>query len=245
MTGTFVLIRLRDTEPTPSPVRHAKEPHTFAFRHPGVFLMVFSAIATGAIFGSFEVGIVAFTAELGTPELSGVLLAAWALTSMFGGLWFGARHFRAPLSRQLVVLTAALTVALLLTPFMTSLLALSVVTMISGALVAPVLITIFSLAERLVPNAQLTEGLTYINSGLTVGFSLGVAVGGYVIDGWGAGFGFAVGVGAAGGAFLVALLGQKRLRRSVQDYGPIPPTSALNSEPIPGPAPGGFAAEEG
>ena len=245
MTGTFVLIRLRDTEPTPSPVRHAKEPHTFAFRHPGVFLMVFSAIATGAIFGSFEVGIVAFTAELGTPELSGVLLAAWALTSMFGGLWFGARHFRAPLSRQLVVLTATLTVALLLTPFMTSLLALSVVTMISGALVAPVLITIFSLAERLVPNAQLTEGLTYINSGLTVGFSLGVAVGGYVIDGWGAGFGFAVGVGAAGGAFLVALLGQKRLRRSVQDYGPIPPTSALNSEPIPGPAPGGFAAEEG
>lgn len=245
MTGTLVLIRLRATEPTASPVRHAKEPHTFAFRHPGVFLMVFSAIATGAIFGSFEVGIVAFTAELGTPELSGVLLAAWALTSMFGGLWFGARHFRAPLSRQLVVLTAALTVALLLTPFMTSLLALSVVTMISGALVAPVLITIFSLAERLVPNAQLTEGLTYINSGLTVGFSLGVAVGGYVIDGWGAGFGFAVGVGAAGGAFLVALLGQKRLRRSVQDYGPIPPTSALNAEPIPGPAPGGFAAEEG
>lgn len=245
MTGTFILIRLRGTEPTPSPVRQTREPHIFAFRHPGVFLMVVSAIATGATFGSIEVAIVAFTTELGAPELSGLLLAAWALTSMFGGLWFGSRHFRAPLSRQLVIITAALTLALLLTPFMRSLLALSLVIMISGALVAPILITIFSLAERLVPNAQLTEGLTYINSGLTVGFSLGVAVAGYVIDLSGAGLGFAVGVGATGAGFLISLFGQKRLRSAVKDYSPIPPTAALNTDPIPGPAPGGFAAEEG
>lgn len=244
VTGTFLLIRLRGTEPVAAPVHRTNTPHTSAFRHPGVGLMIFAAIATGAIFGSFEVAIVAFTAEVGTPELSGFLLAAWALTSMFGGLWFGSRHFRAPLSRQLVVITAALTIALLITPFLSSLIALSLTTMISGALVAPVLITIFSLAERLVPNAQLTEGLTFINSGLTVGFSLGVSLGGYVIDGWGAGRGFAVGVGAAAGAFLVAILGEHRLRGAVQDYGPIPPTSALNTEPIPGPAPGGFPGDD-
>ncbi|MSO26805.1 MAG: MFS transporter [Candidatus Nanopelagicales bacterium] len=244
LTGTFLLIRLRGTEPTPSPVHKSHEPHTSAFRHPGIVLMIFAAITTGAIFGSFEVALVAFTAELGAPGLSGPLLAAWASTSMFGGLWFGSRHFRAPLANQLVVITAALTIGLLATPFLSSLFAISLTTMISGALVAPVLITIFSLAERLVPNAQLTEGLTLINSGLTVGFSLGVALGGYVIDGGGAGHGFAVGVSAAAAAFLVACLGQKRLRGAVKDYGPSPPTTALNTEPIPGPAPGSFASDD-
>ncbi|MCX6423700.1 MAG: MFS transporter [Actinobacteria bacterium] len=245
VAGTLVLIRQRSTEPTPAPLHQSKIPHVPAFRRPGVLLMILSAIATGAIFGSFEVAIVAFTAEQGAPEASGLLLAMWALTSMFGGLWFGSRHFRAPLSRQLVVITGSLTVALAITPFLNSLTTLTLATVISGALVAPLLITIFSLAERLVPNAQLTEGLTFINSGLTVGFSLGVAAGGYLIDVSGARLGFALGNGGAAAAFLVAVIGQRRIQRSVRADGLIPPTSALNTEPIPGPAPGGFNIDNG
>ena len=245
VAGTLVLVRQRSTEPTPAPLHQSKIPHVPAFRRPGVLLMILSAIATGAIFGSFEVAIVAFTAEQGAPEASGLLLAMWALTSMFGGLWFGSRHFRAPLSRQLVVITGSLTVALAITPFLNSLTTLTLATVISGALVAPLLITIFSLAERLVPNAQLTEGLTFINSGLTVGFSLGVAAGGYLIDVSGARLGFALGNGGAAAAFLVAVIGQRRIQRSVRADGLIPPTSALNTEPIPGPAPGGFNIDNG
>jgi predicted MFS family arabinose efflux permease len=116
--------------------------------------------------------------------------------------------------------------------------------MTSGALVAPLLITIFSLAERLVPNAQLTEGLTFMNSGLTVGLALGITAGGYLIDVSGASVGFALGAGAAAGAFLVALIGRGRLKRSVRADGFIPPTSALNTEPVPGPAPGGFDLDD-
>ena len=245
VAGTLVLVRQRSTEPTPAPLHQSKIPHVPAFRRPGVLLMILSAIATGAIFGSFEVAIVAFTAEQGAPEASGLLLAMWALTSLFGGLWFGSRHFRLPLSRQLVVITGSLTVALAITPFLNSLTTLTLATVISGALVAPLLITIFSLAERLVPNAQLTEGLTFINSGLTVGFSLGVAAGGYLIDVSGARLGFALGNGGAAAAFLVAVIGQRRIQRSVRADGLIPPTSALNTEPIPGPAPGGFNIDNG
>ncbi len=245
VAGTLVLIRQRSTEPTPAPLHQSKIPHVAAFRRSGVLLMILSAIATGAIFGSYEVSIVAFTAEQGAPQASGLLLAMWALTSMFGGLWFGSRHFRAPLSRQLVVITGSLTVALAITPFLNSLTTLTLASIISGALVAPLLITIFSLAERLVPNAQLTEGLTFINSGLTVGFSLGVAAGGYLIDVSGARLGFALGNGGAAAAFLVAVIGQRRIQRSVRADGLIPPTSALNTEPIPGPAPGGFNIDNG
>lgn len=245
VAGTLVLIRQRSTEPTPAPLHQSQVPHKAAFRRSGVQLMIWSAIATGAIFGSFEVSIVAFTAEQGAPQASGLLLAVWALMSMFGGLWFGSRHFRAPLSRQLVVITGSLTVALAVIPFLNSLTTLTLASIISGALVAPLLITIFSLAERLVPNAQLTEGLTFINSGLTVGFSLGVAAGGYLIDVSGAELGFALGVGAAAAAFFVAVIGQGRLQRSVRSDGSIPPTSALNTEPIPGPAPGGFSIDDG
>jgi hypothetical protein len=78
-----------------------------------------------------------------------------------------------------------------------------------------------------------------------VGFSFGVAAGGYLIDVSGAGLGFALGNGGAAAAFLVAVIGQRRIQRSVRADGVIPPTSALNTEPIPGPAPGGFNIDNG
>ncbi len=125
-------------------------------------------------------------------------------------------------------------------PFISSVPMLALATFISGAAVAPALIAGFSLAERLVPANLLTEGLTWSNSGLAVGFSGGTALAGIVIDSSGTTAAFALPVTGAVIAMIVLILSRKLLLASVVPYEDRPPGAALNADPIPGPAPGAF-----
>ena len=53
------------------------------------------------------------------------------------------------------------------------------------------------LVEQLVPSARLTEGLTWVTTGLSLGFALGSPVTGVVVDTAGPAAGFWVGLAAA------------------------------------------------
>ncbi len=68
-----------------------------------------------------------------------------------------------------------------------------------------------TLCQRLVPAAQLNEGLTIVVTGLLVGVGVGAGLGGQVIESAGAHRAFAVPIAAAGLAFVVALRGRRRL----------------------------------
>jgi hypothetical protein len=105
--------------------------------------------------------------------------------------------------------------------------------------VAPALIAIFSLTERLVPSSLLTEGLTWTNSGLALGFSLGTALNGIVIDARGTTVAFMLPTACALLACLTAIIGRGVLVRASAQHEPGQPGIALNAEPVPGPAPGG------
>ncbi len=69
-----------------------------------------------------------------------------------------------------------------------------------------------SLVERLLPRRSLTEGMTWLLSGLNVGVALGITVAGQVVDASGPQAGFTVALCAAAVLLLVALWGQQRLR---------------------------------
>jgi MFS family permease len=125
-------------------------------------------------------------------------------------------------------------------PFITSVPMLGLATFVSGAAVAPALISGFSLAERLVPANLLTEGLTWSNSGLAVGFSGGTALAGIVIDSTGTAAAFALPFIGAVSAMAVLIVSRRLLLASVVPYEDRPPGAPLNSDPIPGPAPGAF-----
>lgn len=240
VVGGVALAAQRSTQPPQS--SHAEHNHASgrhsALRQPGVALVALTAIGIGSVFGSYEVSVVAFAQQQGAPGASGLVLGVWALGSMVGGLWFGARSHSMPLGRQMLVLPALVVVALIPPLVAPSLPVLAIVTAIGGASVAPTLIAAFSITERLVPAAQLTEGLTWTNSGLAVGFSAGTATAGIVVDSFGTTAGFALAVVGAGFATIVGAVGQSSFRRHARPLETPTTVPAWNDDPLPGPHPG-------
>lgn len=212
LVGGLVLAFQRRTQPAPTHHSAAAAGRRNVLRYPGMIFVVTAALGVGSVFGSFEVAVVAFTQEAGSPGASGIVLALWAFGSMLGGIWFGSRTWPLTLGRQMALLPGILAVALLPAPFAGSIIALAVITTIAGGAIAPSLITSFSLTQRLVPPERLTEGLTWTNSGLAVGFSAGTALGGIIVDARGTDWGFAVPIAGATIAAIVGVIGQRAFR---------------------------------
>jgi MFS family permease len=85
-----------------------------------------------------------------------------------------------------------------------------------GVTVAPTLINGNSLIGRLVPAGRLTEGLSWMGTGIGIGAALGSSVAGRAIDTGGYHSGFVVVVVCAGLAALIALVSYRALARSAQ-----------------------------
>ena len=242
VAGSLALSVQRRTEPEASGRRHASsdERHRSALRAPGLMLMAIAAMGVGGVFGSYEVTVVAFTESADRSGAAGVILGLWAIGSMLGGIYFGSRRWHVPLPRQVLMLTGLLAIVLTPAAFVGSVPILAVTTFFAGIAVSPALIAVFSLTERLVPARQLTEGLTWVTSGMSIGFSTGTAVAGIVIDAFGTSWAFAIPVASAALACIVAAIGQPVLRPAAAGRGQPLPTVPWVDDPMPGPRPGGF-----
>jgi len=235
VVGTLTLASLKQSEPPPQP-RHPVDA-THAITEPGIGIMISVALGAGVLFGSFEVSTVAFTRGQDQSWATGVVLALFALGSLCGGLWFGSRHFRSSLPGQLTVTSVALLAVLLPLPFLPNVLLLAIAAALAGTLVAPVLISMFALTQRLVRPELLTEGLTWVNSGLAAGFALGVAVSGALVDQRGPSMGFGLALVGVGIGAAIAALSRPYLSRSMRPPMDHPPAIALNDDPVAGPMP--------
>jgi MFS family permease len=210
--GAVWLTAQHTTEPPAHPVGAAAHPS--ALRSRGMVLLSVSAIAMGAVFASAEVTMVAFCGQHGHRSLSGLVVAMFALGSAVSGLLYGSRTWRADVLsrfRLQALIFAVLPVLFLLA---TSIPVLAGCAFVAGLGIAPTLITAFSLIEQLVPGAALVEGLTWLLTGLSIGYGAGSALVGGVADAHGARIAFTVTVvsGVATGA--AALLLYRRLRAS-------------------------------
>jgi MFS family permease len=96
---------------------------------------------------------------------------------------------------------------------------LAVALFLAGLSIAPTMITTMSLIEEHVPRAKLTEGMTWVSTGLAVGVALGSSVAGWVIDAAGARAGYGVPVVAGAVAVAVGFLGYRRLSRPAPGRG--------------------------
>ncbi|KUL37036.1 MFS transporter [Streptomyces regalis] len=209
--GVFWLTAQRGTEPAPHP--RERQGGSSALRAAGLQVLVATFVATGAIFGSVDVVTVAFADEQGHKGAASVVLALYAAGSCAAGLVFGLMRFTgAPEPRWLLGI-CAMAVSMIPLLLVGNLPFLAVALFVAGMAVAPTMITTMSLIEEHVPRAQLTEGMTWVSTGLAVGVALGSSVAGWVIDEAGAGAGY--GVPAVSGAVAVAVgfLGYRRLSR--------------------------------
>ncbi|PTE09544.1 MFS transporter [Mesorhizobium helmanticense] len=207
--GSTAFIVQRSTEPRVRPVEHGSSGSAIRLRP--VQIITFALIFIGATFATTEVTTVAITKELGQPGAASFVIGVYALGSFVLGIIVGALNLKMPLQRQLAIAIAiiALTTLPLLVADTVPTLALAV--FISGVAISPTFITAFGLIERHVPEAMLTEGVTWVMTGIGIGMALGSFAAGAVVDAFGAQNGFFVSVAAGTIALATVLIGQRSL----------------------------------
>lgn len=209
--GVPLFLTARSTEPPVVP--HHDRPHGFAFSTPGIMPLAFIMTMVGVVMGTNQVVTLAVAEHAGHKGASGPILAVFALGSAAAGIVFGTISHGRNLMKLLLVGTLAMGVLEAPVLFAPNLRTLALAMLIAGMAMAPTLITTMNLIERLVPKAQLNEGMTMVLTGLIIGIALGSAVSGSVIDRSGAWDGYVVAVVAGGCAFVMALATQAFLRR--------------------------------
>ncbi len=164
------------------------------------------------MFSAIDLSTVAFAAQLGHRPVAGLILGTYALGSAVGGLWYGSRHWKAPLGRRFTI-TAALTVIGVSTFWaMPGLLALDAVGFLAGLAISPTLMTGYAILERQAPPHRTTESMAWLSSTISVGVALGSACAGHVIDAYGARWSFAFSACCGAAGVLICVAGLRRLR---------------------------------
>jgi predicted MFS family arabinose efflux permease len=182
--------------------------------------LVLAAICLGTLFGSTEVVTVAFAQEHGHRALAGALLAAWAGGSFIAGIITGSVQWRASALRRYRLGALAMAIVMLPLPFVGSLQLLAIVLFLAGFAISPTLVACVSLVQAHVPAARLTEGITWVMTGVGLGIAPGAAVAGRLIDAYGASTAYAVpavgGVLAAVVAALTSSRGADRMHPALE-----------------------------
>ncbi|MCY7372825.1 MAG: hypothetical protein LH461_03885, partial [Spirochaetaceae bacterium] len=148
----------------------------------GLLILMAVMAFVGGVFGSVEISAVAFADESGRRVIAGPLLACYAGGSMLSGLAFGAVTWRVSARRRLTMGAAVMTATVTTLPWTDSATVLAALLFLAGVGIAPTLISGFSLVERMVPTASVTEGLTWATTGLIVGFSAATWLSGRLVD---------------------------------------------------------------
>ncbi|MFE1884801.1 MFS transporter [Streptomyces diastatochromogenes] len=215
--GVFWLTAQRATEPEP----HPRERHGggSALRSAGLQVLVATFAATGTIFGSVDVVTVAFADERGHKAAASVVLALYAAGSCVAGAVFGLLRFSGAPERRWLLGVGAMAVSMIPLLLVGNLPLLAAALFVAGLSIAPTMITTMSLIEEHVLRAKLTEGMTWVSTGLAVGVALGSSVAGWVIDAAGARAGYGVPAVAGAVAVAVGFLGYRRLRRPAAGRG--------------------------
>ncbi|MBQ0216836.1 ABC transporter permease [Alcaligenes faecalis] len=213
VAGVSALLLQKGSEPPIQVQEQGSRPSVLRLN--SVRLLALLIVAMGVIVGTVDIVSVAFAEQMGQPGAASLVLSAYALGSCVAGLVFGGLKLNIPLHRLLLwggLATAATTLPLLL---VASVAQLAGAVLLAGLFFAPTMIVAMSLVERVVPEQQLTEGMTWLLAGLNIGVAMGAAASGQMVDQGGASSGFMVALYAAALIVLLALCCYQRLRTPV------------------------------
>lgn len=210
VAGVSALLLQKGSEPPIQVQEQGSRPSVLRLN--SVRLLALLMVAMGVVVGTVDIVSVAFAEQMGRPGAASLVLSAYALGSCVAGLVFGGLKLNIPLHRLLLLgglATAATTLPLLL---VASVAQLAGAVLLAGLFFAPTMIVAMSLVERVVPEQQLTEGMTWLLAGLNIGVAMGAAASGQMVDQGGASSGFMVALYAAALIVLLALCSHQRLR---------------------------------
>lgn len=167
--------------------------------------MFFAMAAMGAVFGAVQTGVTAYAHSIGRPGAAGLIYAIFGAGSALAGAacaWlprgFAARH-RYP------AFAAALVAGMLALYIGDRLHAVVPAVAMASVTVAPYMITLYTLTERIAPPERTASAMTILCAGGPLGTAGGQALAGYLAQGGGSSGAFLLAPIAAAAALLLAL----------------------------------------
>ena len=212
IVGAGLLYPQRRTEP-PAHGR-TKRVGRLTVLQPGMPFLFLAFLFVGGIFGSFEVVTVAFAQEQDATSLTGVLLATYAFGSLLAGFTYGAMRSPRFHGQRMTLMLTVMAVVTVGFPLAPNVAVLAPVAFLAGLSVSPVLISGTALVERIVPAAELTEGITWTSTGMALGLALAVPASGIIIDSRGAHTAYLLTAGCAIAACAVSWVGARTVPRA-------------------------------
>ena len=176
----------------------------------GFVLLALVNLGIGFFFGALQVSVTAFATGHGAAGSAGLIYSLLSVTSLVAGFGYGARKWRLAAPRQLVLALAVLMAGSLPMVFAGTPTLLAMALLLPGFGLAPSMIVVSLLVERIVARSALTRAFAVLNSASAVGTALASALTGTAIDAHGAGSGFAIAVGAVGAALIVGMVAARR-----------------------------------
>ena len=224
--GTVLLMSSKDTEPDidylAEKARRAQEGEDRAAKrsallaYPMVSVLFAVMVLVGAIYGAFDNAAIAFAESVGIPILASAVFAIESVFSLVVSTLFGMVHLSMPMRRQFVVFAVLFGAMYALMVFIESPTSFIVIACIAAITYPLLLITANVVCESAVPEAHLTEAMSWMNSGMSVGMVIGPVAAGALIDAAGPLAGFDLSAGFAVLLVLVALATIPVVRKSFQ-----------------------------
>jgi MFS family permease len=186
-----------------------------ALRSPGMRTLVLIGAITAISFGALEVALPAFAEREGSRGAVGPLITAWSLGSLIGGLWYGARSWRMPLERRLVILLALLCLGSAPLAFAPSIGAMAALLLLTGLALAPLATTEYALVDGVAPAGTRTEAYSWQIVATVMGAAVGSIAAGLLAEHASVEWALAIAALSCGGGFVVAVAGRRWLRPAV------------------------------
>lgn len=196
--GVVLMLSSTETEPEPKPVADDGPKRQSVLRtSPVVRVLFIVTVLFGSVYGSFDTSVISYTESIDMAMLASFVLIIESAFSVVVSFLFGFARFSSPMHRQVVVFAVLFGCLYGLYFFVDSPLSLIVVTCVSGLSYAPLYITMNLACQRAVPMENLTEALSWIASGISIGMVIGPVSAGAAVDSFGALAGFNLTAGFA------------------------------------------------
>jgi predicted MFS family arabinose efflux permease len=200
---------------TAAPEEHVERTRAGALRSPGMRILVLAGAITAISFGALEVALPAFAEAEGSRGAVGPLITVWALGSVIGGLWYGARAWSASIEKRFVILICLLALGAAPLPFAPSIGVMGVLLVLTGAALAPLATTEYALVDRLAPPGTTTEAYSWQIVANVMGAAAGSFIAGLLAESVSVEWALATAGIACTAGFAVALAGRRSLRPAV------------------------------
>jgi MFS family permease len=152
-----------------------------ALRAPAVRVIVVVFILAGLAIGAVEVAVPAALEEGGDKGAVGLVLAAWGIGSMLGGVVASRLPASEDPARRLAWLLLAWGSTHALAGVARSPLAFVALLLLAGATIAPTFVCVNGMLDRLVVPGTLTEAFTWTSTGMTIGLAVGSTLAGRLV----------------------------------------------------------------